>query len=216
MQRHQTSIPPKCCLRSGRLCCAVAIHCLVICPRINFKFGLHTISVAGINSLAICELTGIVIISMTPRWTRSPLISIAKIKLSPTTLQFYKRVIDTHILPKLGRKRMQDIRPMHVQEFISYLANIDSHNGRGKISSSTARRYLTVLQSIFKQAYKLEIITTNPAKAEKLTLPREVQPKIDIFSKAEAAEMLKCLESEPLAFQTLVQLAIITGARRGE
>ena len=73
-----------------------------------------------------------------------------------------------------------------------------------------------VLQSIFKQAYKLEIITTNPAKAEKLTLPREVQPKIDIFSKAEAAEMLKCLESEPLAFQTLVQLAIITGARRGE
>ena len=216
MQRHQTSIPPKCCLRSGRLCCAVAIHCLVICPRINFKFGLHTISVAGINSLAICELTGIVIISMTPRWTRSPLISIAKIKLSPTTLQFYKRVIDIHILPKQGRKRMQDIRPMHVQEFISYLANIDSHNGRGKISSSTARRYLTVLQSIFKQAYKLEIITTNPAKAEKLTLPREVQPKIDIFSKAEAAEMLKCLESEPLAFQTLVQLAIITGARRGE
>ena len=143
-------------------------------------------------------------------------LEIAKIKLSPTTLQFYKRVIDTHILPKLGRKRMQDIRPMHVQEFISYLANIDSHNGRGKISSSTARRYLTVLQSIFKQAYKLEIITTNPVKAEKLTLPREVQPKIDIFSKAEAAEMLKCLESEPLAFQTLVQLAIITGARRGE
>ena len=143
-------------------------------------------------------------------------LEIAKIKLSPTTLQFYKRVIDIHILPKLGRKRMQDIRPMHVQEFISYLAGVDSKNGKGKISSSTARRYLTVLQSIFKQAYKLEIITSNPAKAEKLTLPREVQPKIDIFSKAEAAEMLKCLENETLAFQTLVQLAIITGARRGE
>ena len=143
-------------------------------------------------------------------------LEIAKIKLSPTTLEFYNMVINKHILPKLGRKRLQDIKPVHVQEFVSYLSNLDSHNGKGKIVAKTVRRYLTVLQSVFRQAYKLEIITSNPAKAEKLTLPREVQKDVVIFNKQEAAEMLKCLESEPLAFQTMIQLAIITGARRGE
>ncbi len=143
-------------------------------------------------------------------------LEIAKIKLAPTTLEFYNMVINKHILPKLGRKRMQDIKPVHVQEFVSYLSNLDSHNGKGKIVAKTVRRYLTVLQSVFQQAYKLEIITSNPTKAEKLTLPREVQKDVVIFNKQEAAEMLKCLESEPLAFQTMIQLAIITGARRGE
>ena len=37
-----------------------------------------------------------------------------------------------------------------------------------------------------------------------------------IFTKAEAAEMLRCLQDEDLQFQTFIQLAIITGARRGE
>ena len=84
------------------------------------------------------------------------------------------------------------------------------------IAASTVRRYLTVLQSIFKQAVKLGVIADSPAKTERLTIPKAVQPKIPIFTKQEAAEMLACLEKEPLQFQVLIQLAIHTGARRGE
>ena len=89
-------------------------------------------------------------------------------------------------------------------------------NQSEKLSATTVRRYLCVLQSVFRLAVKLDILTVNPAKAEKLTLPKKVTPKIEIFTKAEAAEMLKCLQTEPFAFQTFIQLAIITGARRGE
>ena len=144
-----------------------------------------------------------------------------EVRASPTTLHFYKRVIDTHIIPFFGNKKMQDIKPQHIQNFIKYLTELTPEhssptNDTDKLSPSTVRRYLTVLQSIFKTAHKLEIISTNPAKAEKLTIPRVVNPKIEIFTKAEAAEMLNCLTSEDLQFQTYVQLAIITGARRGE
>ena len=144
-----------------------------------------------------------------------------EVRASPTTLHFYKRVIDTHIVPFFGNKKMQDIKPQHIQNFIKYLTELTPEhssptNDTDKLSPSTVRRYLTVLQSIFKTAEKLEIISTNPAKAEKLTIPRVVNPKIEIFTKAEAAEMLNCLTSEDLQFQTYVQLAIITGARRGE
>lgn len=56
----------------------------------------------------------------------------------------------------------------------------------------------------------------NPADSKKLTLPKMVTPKIEIFSKQEAAEMLECLEKEELQYQCLVQLAIMTGCRLGE
>jgi integrase len=78
------------------------------------------------------------------------------------------------------------------------------------------KRYLTILQSIFKQAIKLELISSNPASADKLTLQKVVAPKIEIFTKQEAAAMLECLESEELQIQVLIQLAIMAGARRGE
>ena len=72
------------------------------------------------------------------------------------------------------------------------------------------------MQSIFNQAVKIDLISTSPAKADKLTIPRIVAPKIEIFTKQEAAEMLSLLELEDLQFQVFIQLAIMTGARRGE
>ena len=143
------------------------------------------------------------------------------VTMSPTTLHFYQQVINNHILPKLGAKKLTDIKPIHIQQFIKYLSDLEAKhksptNDSGKLSATTIRRYLCVLQSIYRLAVKLDILTVNPAKAEKLTLPKKVAPKIEIFTKAEAAEMLKCLQYEPLAFQTFIQLAIITGARRGE
>ena len=141
------------------------------------------------------------------------------VTMSPTTLHFYQQVINNHILPKLGGKKLTDIKPLHVQKFIKYLSELENkspNNNTGKLSATTIRRYLCVLQSIFRLAVKLDIIAVNPTSGAKLTLPKKVAPKIEIFTKAEAAEMLNCLQTEPLQFQTFIQLAIITGARRGE
>lgn len=146
---------------------------------------------------------------------------ITKVRLSPLTLHFYNRIIDRFLIPYFGNKKMQDIKTVHIQGFINHLMEVDPEHGSAtnntdKLSPSTVRRYLCVLQSILRLAVKLEIIASNPAKGEKLTIPRMVRPKIEIFTKAEATEMLKCLTKEDLMFQTFVQLAIITGARRGE
>ena len=141
------------------------------------------------------------------------------VTMSPTTLHLYEQVISNHILPKLGGKKLTDIKPLHVQKFIKYLSELENKsptNNTGKLSATTIRRYLCVLQSIFRLAVKLDIIAVNPTSGAKLTLPKKVTPKIEIFTKAEAGEMLECLQTEPLQFQTFIQLAIITGARRGE
>lgn len=141
--------------------------------------------------------------------------------LSPTTYELYCRAIETKILPTLGHHKMQELKPVHIQAFIQQLCSVDKMNRDGtvsgeKLSASSIKRYLTVLQSIMKLAVKRRIITENPARAELLDIPKVTAPKIDIFTKQEAAAMLEALEGEPLQFQVLIQLAIITGARRGE
>lgn len=150
-------------------------------------------------------------------------LDIKKDSFSPATLDFYKNIIDRFIIPSMGHLKVQSIKPAHVQAFIKQLSSVtrsernghQNENGK-KLSASTIRRYLTVLQSILKQAVKLDIIPLNPANADKLTLPKAVTPKIEIFNKQEAAEMLSFLEKEELQFQVLIQLAIMTGCRRGE
>lgn len=145
-------------------------------------------------------------------------LEIAKESLSPTTYEFYTSIINRFILPMLGHHKISEIKPVHVQAFISQLNHIESAapNAHKPISPNTVKRYLCVLQSIFRLAIKLGMIIENPASAQKLTMKKPVKPEIDIFTKQEAAEMLAALETEPLQFQVLIQLAIMTGARRGE
>ena len=150
-------------------------------------------------------------------------LDIKKDVLAPRTWDYYRKTIDVLIVPLLGHMKMLEIKPSHVQQFIHYLqgnvkkkrdGSADTENP--KLSNSTISRKLTVLQSIFRQAVKLDIISVNPTESSKLTIPKAVTPKIEIFSKQEATEILSCLENEPLQFQVLIQLAILTGCRCGE
>lgn len=150
-------------------------------------------------------------------------LEIKKDVLSPRIHHEYSRTIEKLIIPLLGHIKLSDLKPAHVQEFIHYLqgdvkqkkdGTIDEENP--KLSQATIRRKLVVLQSILKQAVKLDIIQVNPADASRLTLQKVTAPKIEIFSKQEAAQMLEYLEQEDLQFQVLIQLAIMTGARCGE
>lgn len=141
--------------------------------------------------------------------------------LSPSTYEFYKRAIETKILPALRFHKVNQIKPAHIQAFINQLCGLskqkrDGSQAEESLKPASVRRYLTVVQSIFKFAVKQNIIDSSPAKAELLEVSRVVTPKIEIFTKQEAAEMLKYLELEDLQFQVFIQLAIMTGARRGE
>jgi len=150
-------------------------------------------------------------------------LEIKKDVLSPRVYQDYERIIEKLIIPLLGHIKLSDLKSVHVQKFIQYLSGDVKQNRDGsinidnpKLAQSSIKRKLAVLQSVLKQAVKLDIISSNPANSEKLTLQKSVTPKIEIFTKQEAAEMLSCLENEELQFQVLVQLAIMTGARSGE
>lgn len=131
--------------------------------------------------------------------------------LAPRTYEYYCFTIEQVINPLLGHIRLSELRSAHVQQFVQALQKENPNT-----SPSTIKKKLSVLQSILTQAVKLDIIPANPADSKKLTLPKTVAPKVEIFSKQEAAEMLECLEREEIQYQCLIQIAIMTGCRLGE
>lgn len=139
-------------------------------------------------------------------------LEVKKDVLSPRTYEFYSGVIDTLIIPLLGHIKLVDLKPAHVQQFIKYMQD----NSPVKLSPSTIKRKLAILQSILKQAVKLGLIQTNPANADRLTMPKPITPQVEIFTRAEAQEMLSCLDDEPLQYKVLIYLALMSGAREGE
>lgn len=144
-------------------------------------------------------------------------------KLSPTVYGSYVRILDTLILPALGHIKLTELKPVHVQQFIKQLSNTpklkrnsEPETSGEKLSPATVRRKLAVLQSMLTLATKLGYISTNPADAKRLTLPKMARPEIEIFTRQQASYILQCLKDESLQFQTMIQLAIFTGAREGE
>lgn len=166
------------------------------------------------------------LVSSNPKLTVAEFIpqykSIVKNSLSPETYQRYEQTIERLIIPEFGYMKLEDVKPIHIQNFIKKLSETKVQrsakweNNDRTLSASSITRYLNVIKSIFRQAVKLGLVTSNPTVSEKLTIPRVMSPKIEVFTKQEAQKLLSCLVNEDLQFQVLIQLAIITGARRGE
>ncbi|WP_028510315.1 site-specific integrase [Ruminococcus sp. NK3A76] len=152
-------------------------------------------------------------------------LAIKKNVLSPTVYEDYSQELNKLIYPQIGHLKLSAIRPVHIQNFVKYLAETPTtktyRNGEKVTfdkyrSPATIRRIIAIVQSVLTQAVKLELISSNPSDSKKLTLPKATKPNIEIFTKQEAAQMLSCLENEPLQYRVLIQLAVILGARRGE
>lgn len=144
-------------------------------------------------------------------------------RLSPVVYSSYCKTLDTVILPALGHIKLKELKPIHIQQFVKQLVEMPKLKRDGKpdesgekLSPSTIRRKLAVLQSMLTLATKLEYISNNPADSKRLTLPKTPRHEIEIFTRQQAANILQCLKDEDLQFQALIQLAIYTGAREGE
>ena len=135
--------------------------------------------------------------------------------LAPRTYEYYTNLIRDLIVPLLGHIRLSELKPAHVQKFVHHVESIKKRDGT-PTSAATVKRKVACLQAILRQAVKLQIIKSNPADAKCLSMPKVVTQKVEIFTKQAAAEMLTCLLSESIEFQTLIQIAIASGARLGE
>lgn len=144
-------------------------------------------------------------------------LKIKKDALSPNTIPYYARVINTHLIPMFGKMRLEEFKVYHIQQYITYLCNMDRNDKYvGKISGTTVKRYATVFRSILSLAYKLEYIENDISMSRRLHFPPESTSEVEVYSFEEIQMILEKLLLEPINIRAIIETAIFTGCRRAE
>ena len=114
-------------------------------------------------------------------------------------------LVRVHIKPALGRIKLSELSPVHVQGF--YRDRLDTG-----LSASTVNKSHTVLHKALSQAVRWSLVSRNPAEAVKA--PRPVPKEMRLLSPEETRRFLQAAHGDRL--EALYVLAVTTGMRRGE
>ena len=123
---------------------------------------------------------------------------------SPGAAKHTRQVLSRHVLPHLGARRVETIKPVDIEALYGRL--------RGQLSASTVRRIHNYVRSAFSQAVRWQMIDRNPAaQVEPPRVPRVAPHRIP-----DPAAVRAALDAAPPVLACLLRLAVHTGARRGE
>ena len=133
-----------------------------------------------------------------------------KNSIRATTYTNYHLAIENYIRPELGRMKMQDIRPEHIQKFLN---NMSSGKVRKiPLAPWTVNKAKVVLSGAFEQAIRNQIIQYNPVKAT--VPPKMEQQDIRVLTEDEQKEFMQAVKGHRL--EALFLLTLATGLRKGE
>lgn len=90
----------------------------------------------------------------------------------------------------------------------------EHRKGDGRLSGNSTLHYYAFLSSVFKKGVQWGVIAENPcARAER---PKASEIDVQILDEEGIARLMEALEDAPAQLSVIVQLALLTGARRGE
>lgn len=140
--------------------------------------------------------------------------------LKPSTLDGYRHMLDGHLLPHFGRRKLHQLEQQ--PELIDAYIATKTKTGLGPKS---IHNQLLLLNLMFKRAIVWRLIRSNPLEA--IDRPRYIPPEMNILNEAEIAALNNAYhqlaaESQPdreiwwLLAHTMVVVALGTGLRRSE
>lgn len=126
----------------------------------------------------------------------------------PLTLSTYQSRINSHIRPALGKVKLHDLTPAHIQAFYNDLTR------NKELAPKTVVSIHGILHKCLQQAVKLRYIAYNPADA--CDTPRLAQREIHPFTEDEIGAFLTELDESGEPYARLFRVALFTGMREGE
>lgn len=135
-------------------------------------------------------------------------------RLAPSTLYSYERIIRAHLVPALGRLKLSDLRPMHIQSYYSRALRDGRRDGSGGLSQRTVQYHHRVLREALHHAVRWQLLTTNPADA--VEAPKPPRPELQVLDVAGFHKLLSAAEKAEHPDRDLIETAVMTGKRLGE
>ena len=128
-----------------------------------------------------------------------------KLSVRPNTSALYWQMLDNHIIPSLGKMKLKDIRPDHIQNFYTL-----------KMKAGTSKAVIGIIHSVlhlaFEQAMKWGLIGRNPVDA--VIKPKRKSKEIKTLDENQTRALLSTVVNT--RYQALFWMAITTGLRKGE
>ena len=103
----------------------------------------------------------------------------ARLAVSNKTRERYKDMVDAHIAPAIGRHKLSQLRPIHVQAFYTDALVSGRKDGKGGLSAQTVLHFHRLLNKAFGQALRWQLVSINVVQAVEPPRPRrkEIRPR---------------------------------------
>ena len=128
-----------------------------------------------------------------------------KQSIRPRTYERYEEMIRLHILPVLGRHKLQSLSAQQVQAFYA-------KKMKEGLSAATVIAFHSLLHKALDTAVKWNLVARNVCDA--VTPPREEQFEATVLTLEQIHKLLEVVEGHRM--EALFKLALATGMRRGE
>ena len=129
----------------------------------------------------------------------------AEMRLRERTFEDYQYLLNKHVRPRLGERRLAAISPLDIQAI--YKQMLDR-----KLSARTVHYAHTVLGSALRQAVKWQLLEQSPAAG--VQLPRVHRTELKVLDLEQSRVFLKT--AVPTYYGTLFAVAVTTGMRPSE
>lgn len=154
----------------------------------------------------------------TDRWLNE----YADMQLEPTTVDIYRMLLNTHIIPAIGHLKLAKVQPNHLNKLYSDMRKERKDGKCGGYSPTTIKRCHAVTSSIFSTAVQWNIVTGNPC--ERVRPPKQARNPSDVkfFTLEQTEAFLAELDAQTkqgqikLQHNIFFQLSLFCGLRRGE
>lgn len=111
-----------------------------------------------------------------------------KINLSITTYNCYIRICKKYIIPILGKYKLEELKPIHIQNYVDDLIGI--------LAPQTIKIHINILNLALKKAYRLKLIKENIIDC--IEVPKIKKFKNNIYNKDNIVNLLQVCKGTEL------------------
>lgn len=146
-------------------------------------------------------------------WIRESWLPMIESRIKPSTFDSYRSNMETHVLPALGPRALQQLTPPMLNALYAEL--LARGKGRGPLSPKTVNYIHTIVHKALSDAVDAGVAPRNVAERAKPPRPnRRTGREIQCWEAEELARFLERVRGTRL--EAAWRLAAMTGMRRGE
>jgi integrase len=149
-------------------------------------------------------------------WVEQLWLPVIRTQVKASTFDSYQRILDLHVLPRLGALPLTELTPRVITLMYVELLENGPRNGRSPgLSPKTIGNVHIVVHKLLADAVDDDLLVVNPAdRAKRPRTGHASGPELRFWEPAELAAFLEHVRGTPL--EALWHLASMTGMRRGE